>query len=118
LKSILSIFKLLFSGLRAGGKEQSLKHADLKKSEIKIIDVRTPQEFKFGHIEGAVLIPFDEIGNKIAKTVTDKNAPIALYCQSGSRSGAAYRTVESMGYTNAVNYGGISGAKRVLDAKN
>lgn len=70
------------------------------------IDVRTPEEFAEGHIEGAVNLPFDQIGARIHEVTADKNAPIHLYCRSGRRSGLALETLKAQGYTNLVNRGG------------
>ena len=53
------------------------------------IDVRTPEEFAEGHIQGAVNIPVDQIAGKIAAVSPNKNAPINLYCRSGRRAEAA-----------------------------
>lgn len=70
------------------------------------IDVRTTEEFNAGHLEGAVHIPYEEIATRISEVTTDKNAVIHLYCRSGNRSGIAQQTLQSVGFTNAVNEGG------------
>lgn len=74
------------------------------------IDVRTPAEFASGHVNGAVNIEFQLIGDKIADLTTDKDATIRLYCRSGRRSGVAKQSLESLGYRNARNEGSISRA--------
>ena len=51
-----------------------------------VIDVRTVQEWDKGHLEGAVLIPYDQIGERIGAVVKDKSQTIYLYCRSGRRS--------------------------------
>lgn len=118
LKFIFSIIAFLFSGLNAFSNGSIEKHAQFKKNEIFIIDVRTEGEYSRGHIKGAILIPYDEIKTQIAKKVKSLTAPIAVYCQSGGRSQAAYRTLISMGYTNVVNYGSMSKAEKLLINKN
>lgn len=70
------------------------------------IDVRTTDEFNAGHLEGAIHIPYEEIATRISEVTTDKNAVIHLYCRSGNRSGIAQQTLQSAGFTNAVNEGG------------
>ncbi len=70
------------------------------------IDVRTSEEFNAGHIEGAIHIPFEEIGARIHEVTTDKNASIHLYCRSGRRSGIAQETLQAKGFTHAINEGG------------
>ena len=70
------------------------------------IDVRTPEEFAEGHIQGAVNIPVDQIAGKIAAVSPNKNAPINLYCRSGRRAEAALQELKKMGYTQVSNHGG------------
>lgn len=75
-----------------------------------LIDVRTEKEWNAGHIDGATLIPHEQIADRIAGVVADKDAPIALYCRSGRRSGIAMASLKKLGYTNVVNYGGFEEA--------
>lgn len=70
------------------------------------IDVRTPEEFKEGHLKDAVNIPVDQIGARIGSVSPDKSAPVNLYCRSGRRSEAALQELKKMGYTNVTNHGG------------
>lgn len=71
-----------------------------------LIDVRTPEEFASGHIEDAYNIPLDRI-DITSQVVKDKSTPLYLYCRSGARSARACHYLQSEGYTNAVNIGGI-----------
>jgi phage shock protein E len=82
-----------------------------------VIDVRTESEWKNGHIEGATLIPYDEIKAKIPNVTTDKNAPLALYCRSGRRSEIARKSLHEMGYTNVENWGSLQDAQKRLASK-
>ena len=70
------------------------------------IDVRTPEEFKEGHLKDAINIPVDQIGARIGSVSPDKSAPVNLYCLSGRRSEAALQELKKMGYTNVTNHGG------------
>ena len=72
-----------------------------------LLDVRRVDEFNEEHIERAVLIPYDEIENRAAEELPDKNALILVYCRSGRRSETAARALVSMGYTNVYDFGGI-----------
>ena len=72
-----------------------------------MIDVRTPDEYRSGHIEGALSIPLVSIPATAATRLPNKNAPIYAYCLSGARSAQAVRELERQGYTNVVNMGGI-----------
>jgi phage shock protein E len=79
----------------------------------KIVDVRTPGEFATGHYPGAVNIPLDSLSNRIREFGKDLAAPIVVYCASGGRSGGARRILESAGFTNVVNGGGLSSMMRL-----
>jgi len=62
-----------------------------------LLDVRTPQEFASGHIEGAVNIAVEELEYRLSEVPADKE--IIVYCQSGRRSAIAADTLEANGYT-------------------
>jgi rhodanese-related sulfurtransferase len=73
-----------------------------------IVDVRSPQEYREGHIEGAICIPDYNISKEIQKQIPDKKQKIILYCSSGSRSKQAKKILKRKGYENVYNlYGGI-----------
>jgi len=65
-----------------------------------VIDVREAEEFKAGHIEGAVNIPIRFLVKNVAQLPKDKGAPMVIVCKSGIR--AAYGTIalKLLGYTN------------------
>lgn len=79
-----------------------------------VIDVRTTEEWNAGHVDGAVLIPYDQIGQRIGLVIGDKSAPIAVYCRSGRRSGIAMETLQKLGYSDVVNYGGLEQARQTV----
>lgn len=56
----------------------------LDNPEYLILDVRTPEEYEFGHIKGAVNIPVDELRNRLNELPKDKK--IIVYCGVGFRS--------------------------------
>lgn len=75
-----------------------------------LLDVRTPQEYREGHIPNSVNVPLQALGG--AKPVpAGKDAPLFVYCHSGARSRQAVGLLERMGYTNAKNIGGIAAYK-------
>lgn len=61
-----------------------------------IIDVRTPEEYKAGHIKSSINIPLDKISGSIAE-LKKKNKPIITCCRSGARSGMAKSTLSVAG---------------------
>jgi phage shock protein E len=82
-----------------------------------IVDVRTLQEWNDGHIEGAVLIPYDQIDKSIGTIAKDKSKKIYVYCRSGRRSTIAGETLSKMGYKDVVNLGSLEDAARFLKLK-
>ena len=72
-----------------------------------LLDVRTEEEFAEAHIEGAILIPHDEIAIRAETELSDKEAVILVYCRSGRRSAAAAETLAGLGYARVFDFGGI-----------
>jgi len=72
-----------------------------------LLDVRSPEEFASGHIEGAINIPVRELGGRVDE-LGSKAGDVVVYCQSGVRSAAAKRMLESRGFANVHDMGGIS----------
>ena len=72
-----------------------------------LVDVRTQAEFDDGHIEGALLLPNDQLETLAEEQLPDKDAVILVYCRSGNRSAAASELLIELGYTNVYDFGGI-----------
>ena len=73
-----------------------------------VIDVRTPQEFASGHVDGAINIPYDTITPKLPALATiGKDENIVLYCRSGRRSAIAKQSLAELGYRKLQDGGGI-----------
>lgn len=79
------------------------------------IDTRTAEEFAQGHLEQAVLIPYDAIEEGIAALQLPKDAPIYLYCKAGVRAGKAKSALEAQNYSNVINAGGLADARSLAD---
>ena len=79
----------------------------MEAGDVVLLDVRTPEEYAQGYIEGAVLLPDFEIASKAETVLPDKNATILLYCRSGNRSAGAAKKLVEMGYANVYDFGGI-----------
>ena len=75
--------------------------------DVMILDVRTQEEFDGGHIRNAILLPYDEIGERAESVIKDKNLTVLVYCRTGRRSEIAARELIDMGYTNVFDFGGI-----------
>ena len=80
-----------------------------------VIDVRTGQEWKEGHLDGAVLIPHDRIGQEIAAVAPDRKTRIYLYCRTGRRTGLAFDVLKKAGYEDLVNLGTMENAAKELN---
>ncbi|MCL2919501.1 rhodanese-like domain-containing protein [Shewanella litorisediminis] len=71
-----------------------------------LVDVRTPEEYAAGHLEGAINIPYEVIATEFAKRAIDKDTSVVLYCRSGRRSGVANDALNAAGFTRVYNGGG------------
>ena len=91
--------------------EQSVK-VDL--NTVILLDVRSPEEYVSGYLQGALNIPHDRIEAEISAIAPDKTAQVILYCRSGRRANTALETLRAMGYTNVSNYGGLEDAQERL----
>jgi phage shock protein E len=80
-----------------------------------VIDVRTEAEWNEGHLEGAVLIPYDRIEAGIKALAVDKKSRIYLYCRSGRRTGIAFDVLKKAGYTDLVNLKSLENASKTLN---
>ena len=78
-------------------------------SDEVILDIRTPDEFNDGIIEGAINIDFYETSFADDLDKLDKDAHYVVYCRSDNRSGQAMSTFEDLGFTNVTEIdGGIA----------
>lgn len=73
----------------------------------RLVDVRTPEEFAAGHLEGAINIPVGEVPARLAE-FGPKGEPIVVYCRSGARSSRAQKALKEAGYTQVHNLGAMS----------
>lgn len=80
--------------------KQELKDLIQSKESFVLLDVRGEDEWKAGHIGGAVFMPHWFVSLKIGDIVPDKNTKIVTYCLSGGRSSVAAKTLVDMGYTD------------------
>jgi len=76
----------------------------------KIVDVRSPDEFRDGGYPGAVNIPLQSLGARLGELPKDK--PVVLYCASGARSGMAARQLKQAGFADVTNAGGLGDMPR------
>ncbi|MEY3561132.1 MAG: hypothetical protein RL068_284 [Actinomycetota bacterium] len=80
-----------------------------------IIDVRTPEEWDAGHIEGAIRIGIADVDFVQQLETLDKSADYYIYCRSGNRAGQAIDYMKSAGFTGKlVNGGAVANASASL----
>ena len=117
----LIIFLLLMLALSACGQakenDQGAVYMNITAEEAKqimdteegciILDVREQEEYDAGHIPGAILIPYTQMGEKANDMLPDKDQLILVYCRSGRRSKIAAEALVELGYTNIKEFGGI-----------
>lgn len=76
-----------------------------------LLDVRTPAEYKAGHLPSAKNIPVQELSARLGDVKAlaggDKSHPIVVYCLSGARAARAKRILLDAGYTRVTNLGGF-----------
>ncbi len=123
LASLVLALVLLFgcSGAResearaalAGGETTPAKARRLVREQgALLLDVRSAKEFAAGHVEGAQLLPHDEIATRVAELDEqlggDRTRPLVVYCRSGRRSSEAKATLEQAGFTQVIDLGAMS----------
>ena len=89
------------------------KHPDINQGALPcipgavLLDVRTPQEYREGHIPGSQNVPLQQL-DKVEEVTENKDTVLYVYCHSGARSRQAVSLLKHMGYTNVVEFGGIN----------
>lgn len=86
--------------------------SELVKKGATIVDVRTPGEFKTGHVKGAINIPLGNLPEQFKRINQDR--PVITCCASGMRSGQAKSFLKSKGFAEVHNGGGWAGLDRKL----
>jgi rhodanese-related sulfurtransferase len=85
---------------------RSLIQKNRANPQFVVLDVRTPQEFKAGHLEGAINVDIngrefrDEIGR------LDRQKTYLVYCRTGRRTGEAVRIMRDLGFENLLRFEG------------
>ncbi|MGE7139604.1 rhodanese-like domain-containing protein [Luteibacter sp. NPDC031894] len=65
-----------------------------------LLDVRTPAEYREGHLAGALNVPVDEVAARHGALAVAHDRELVVYCKSGKRAARARETLQSLGYTN------------------
>jgi phage shock protein E len=101
----MAMFAFLFLPLAVLAGEPSVKPGDLAamqslKQPPLLLDVRTPGEYRDGHIAGALNIPVDQVAARHGVLGAGHDREVIVYCKSGKRAARAQQTLQSLGYRN------------------
>lgn len=80
------------------------KYIEVENAQV--IDVRTPEEFAEGHIDGAQNIDFQAKDFLEQFSRIDKDRPVYIYCRSGKRSAKAAEQLSELGFPNIIDLQG------------
>jgi rhodanese-related sulfurtransferase len=72
----------------------------MNREKAVVIDVSEPEEFALGHMNNAKNVPFNQLEDKLAGQVKNKELPLILVCTSGARSNRAVSVAKKLGFTN------------------
>ncbi|MDF2189100.1 rhodanese-like domain-containing protein [Paraflavitalea sp. CAU 1676] len=118
MKHLIKAFLLLFvSGAASAQNKSNVSPAEFEKGlqvkGVQLVDVRRPEEYKEGHLKGAVLANWQDDKQFQAQAAKlDKTKPVYVYCLAGVRGDKAASWLVKNGFTNVVNLdGGITAWK-------
>ncbi len=90
-------------GYKSISAQKGLEIVETEK-DVLLLDVRTPEEFTgpMGHIDGAKLIPLQELANRVKEIEQYKDKKVVLVCRSGRRSKVAGNILVQNGFKNVM----------------
>lgn len=97
-----------FMVFRRLGQVSGARARELVKGGAVLVDVRTPEEFSAGHLDGAINVPLRELSKNPAALLLSSDKPVVLYCASGARSAVARSVLKGRGHTQVHNLGPMS----------
>ena len=110
---IVLLFTILFAACTSSAQRLNVNteafEKGIAKPDAQLLDVRTPEEYKSGHIKNALLADWQNSQEFEAKVKQlDKNKPVYTYCHSGRRSSAAAARLKKEGFKEVYSLkGGI-----------
>ncbi|MGJ8681582.1 rhodanese-like domain-containing protein [Paraglaciecola sp.] len=109
LKKILCGFISYVSLTTYAAGIEDISHQKLANMDTKnylIVDVRTTEEYKNGHVPKAINIPLQMLQDNFQSVQPDKSKTLVLYCRSGYRAGKAAKALQKSGYTKLLHLQG------------
>ena len=121
ITALIAVLAVTFTGCTASEQDRNVQEetaaytkisaeeakAMMDKGKVTVVDVRRADEYMDRHIEGAVLVPNETIGNAMPSELPDKDATLLVYCRSGRRSREAAEKLIALGYKHVYDFGGI-----------
>lgn len=111
----LLILMVLFLGLSCQAQDSKvISQTEFKKGiqnkDAQLIDVRSPEEFKSGHIKNAKNIDYNGANFKTQMAKLDKTKPVYVYCAAGGRSAKAAKVLTELGFKKVYDLKGGYGS--------
>ena len=95
--------------------QAALKHArEYQQRGGLLIDVRSPAEFKSGHLPRAINLQLNELDTSVPQLAQHKDQILLLHCKTGLRSELAAQRLKRQGYVRAFNLGSYGRAARLI----
>ncbi|MEL6348385.1 MAG: rhodanese-like domain-containing protein [Myxococcota bacterium] len=103
----MSLWKWLFGGNDSASAQKigADRARELVAQGATLVDVRSLQEFRGGHLDGALHVPVDQIAQRMGEI---PHGPVVLYCRSGMRSARAGRALIAAGREAVFDLGPMS----------
>lgn len=89
------------------GEELVKQNSGKEKDKVLIIDVRSPEEYKAGHIQHAINMNVEGFEDRISEIEDLKDFPIITYCNSGKKSGQVAEILVNNGFKDVTNAAGV-----------
>lgn len=104
----MASFRELLNEVKGRIREVDTESAEaaMSSSGTLVLDVREPDEYEQGALEGAIHIPRGHLESQIENRITDREAQIVIYCAGGTRSAFAAETLAQLGYSDVVSMAG------------
>ena len=78
----------------------------IEKTDVTVLDIRTPAEFEAGHIPGAIMVDYKSANFREQLSKLDRETPYIVHCRSGGRSGRAMSIFKELGFENIAHMNG------------
>ena len=108
--TLATFILILFSACSSNGNIRDISANNLanqlERSDMLILDVRTPQEYAAGHVPSAINMPHTSVKSQLEKLQEYKDKTIVIYCKSGRRAAMARQTLTDAGFKQLLHLDG------------